>query len=165
MSVTVFAAPILRIRVGQDYRSGNVEGAKHPLSRDPPRCVGDVTQSRHALADQKHHRPEDERAHEKGDRRGRYRPFYRPAQLAIDGELYRYRGPRQNGEQRKQSLHLFSFPCHGWPHAALLEEPGSPRRGSETRDTPLASLLPGPHEHISVAGSPTGGSIWATIWV
>ena len=84
--------PILRIRVGQDYRSGNVEGAKHPHP-GPPWCVGDVTQSRYALADQKHHRPEDERAHEKGDRRGRYRPSYRPAQLAIDGELYRYRGP------------------------------------------------------------------------
>src|ERR671921_3037392 len=99
--------PILRIRVGQDYRSGNVEGAKHPHP-GPPWCGGDVTQSRYALADQKHHRPENERAHEKGDRRGRYRPSYRPAQLAIDGELYRYRGPRQNGEQRKQSLHLSS---------------------------------------------------------
>src|SRR5215208_3033441 len=43
--------PILRIRVGQDYRSGNVEGAKHPHP-GPPWCVGDVTQSRYALADQ-----------------------------------------------------------------------------------------------------------------
>ena len=74
--------------MGQDYSSGHVEGAKHPPP-GPPWCVGDVTQSRYALADQKHHRPENERAHEKGDRPGRYRP----AQLAIDGELYRYRGP------------------------------------------------------------------------
>src|ERR687889_1549218 len=60
--------PILRIRVGQDYRSGNVEGAKHPHP-GPPWCVDGVTQGRYALGDQKHHRPENERAHEKGDRR------------------------------------------------------------------------------------------------
>ena len=77
--------------LGRDYRSGNVEGAKQPSNPGPPQCVGDV--SRYALADQKHHHPENERAYEKGDRRGRYRPSYRPAQLAIDGELYRYRGP------------------------------------------------------------------------
>ena len=63
------------------------------------------------LADQKHRRPKDERAHEEGDRRSRYRSSHRLAQLAFDGELYRHHGPRQDGEQQKQSLHSSSpFP-------------------------------------------------------
>ena len=62
------------------------------------------------LADQKH-RPKDERAHEEGDRRSRYRSSHRLAQLAFDGALYRHHGPRQDGEQQKQSLYSSSpFP-------------------------------------------------------
>lgn len=73
--------------------------------------------------------PEDKRAHEEGDRRGCYRPSDRSTQFAVDGELYRYRGPRQNGEQQKQSLCLsFSFPYHSSPRVALLEEPVSPKK-------------------------------------
>ncbi len=114
---------------GQDYRGGDVEGAEQPSDLYPPWCAGDVGEHRNARADQKHRRPEDKRAHEEGDRRGCYRPSDRSTQFAVDGELYRYRGPRQNGEQQKQSLCLsFSFPYHSSPRVALLEEPVSPKK-------------------------------------
>src|SRR5215212_3456729 len=98
--------PILRIRVGQDYKSGNVEGAKHPHP-GPPWCVGDVTQSRYALG------PEAPPPRERACPRERGSP--RPLSSLLPSRAARYRRrtvqvprPRQNGEQRKQSLHLSS---------------------------------------------------------
>jgi hypothetical protein len=61
----------------------------------------------------------DERAHEEGDRRSRYRSSHRLAQLAFDGELYRHLDPHQDGEQQKQGLHTSSpFPITVY-HASL----------------------------------------------
>src|ERR687885_711170 len=68
-----------------------------------------------------------------------------------------YRG-RQNGEQHKQSLHPSSpSPVIVSRAPPYCRNRDRPRRGAETRDTPLASPLPDPPEHISTSASPTSG--------
>src|SRR5215212_8867089 len=84
---------------GQGYRRGNVEVAEQPLARliTAPRWRRREP-GRPCLRTRSNRRPKDERAHEQGDRRSRYRPSHRLAQLAFDGDLYRHHGPRQDDE-------------------------------------------------------------------